>query len=255
MIRAAAVALIGLAVAGPLGAAQVALNDMEIQPHVGATLPLDLAFRDEMGHRLNLGTLLDRRPAILALVYFRCPNLCGVELTNLAAALDMAGIVPGRHVEIIAISMDAREASDDAAARKAALLRNNSNGAGWHFLVGEVEAITALAERAGFPFRYDAASDQYIHATGIAIATPGGVISGYLAGLDYAPDPLRHDVAEAAAGKTSGTAARVWLACFGASANGRPAAFVRALLPGTAALGLIALGGTVLLARRRGRED
>ena len=257
MIRMTAVAMFGLMLGMASGAAQMPPpTDTEIRQNIGTRLPLDLSLRDEAGRERRLGALFGSRATILAPVYFRCPNLCGVELANLMAALGMADLAPGRDVEIIAVSMDPREGSSDAAARKAAML-NDANGAaaaGWHFLTGGAKTLTTLADVAGFTFRYDATSDQYEHATGIAIVTRDGIIARYLPGLEYPPATLRQGVAEAASGVRSEAAARVRLTCFGDNPlNGRYTPLMRALLPGTAAFSLIALGGVFLLARRRGR--
>jgi protein SCO1/2 len=240
-----------------VGMAQAPLPaDTEIRQNIGARLPADLLLHDEAGRQLRLGALFGPHPAILAIVYYRCPNLCGIVLANLAAALDMAALTPGRDVEVIAVSMDPREGSADAAARKEALLSDASDAAaaGWHLLTGEAAGVGALANAVGLPFRYDPTNDQYVHATGVALITPAGIVAGYLPGLDYPPDALRRGIAGAESGTLSEPVARVRLACFsGVTARGLQGTLVRALLPGTAAFGLAALAGTILLARRRGR--
>ena len=50
----------------------------------GAQVPLDLVFHDEHGKAVKLGDFFDgvKKPVILSLVYYKCPNvqLCTLEL-------------------------------------------------------------------------------------------------------------------------------------------------------------------------------
>ncbi len=38
---------------------------------------------------------------------------------------------------------------------------------GWHLLTGDQANITALMETIGYHYKYDAATDQFAHASGI----------------------------------------------------------------------------------------
>jgi len=79
-VRAVAVALAVLVLARPLAADEArppALRDVGVDQHLGAALPLDLAFRDESGRTVALRDYFDGRPVLLSLVYFGCPMLCG----------------------------------------------------------------------------------------------------------------------------------------------------------------------------------
>jgi len=48
-------------------------------------MPLNLTFTDDAGRQVALGSYFGKRPAILALVYYRCPMLCSEEMDGLAA--------------------------------------------------------------------------------------------------------------------------------------------------------------------------
>ena len=67
-------------------------------------------------HRASLGDLLHGKPAVLALVYFHCPNLCGVVRDDLFDALGKTGLTAGRDYTLIALSIDPAETAADAAA-------------------------------------------------------------------------------------------------------------------------------------------
>ena len=43
---------------------------------------------------------------------------------------------------------------------------------GWHFLTGPQPIVRQIAETVGFPYRYDAELDQYLHPAGFVLAPP-----------------------------------------------------------------------------------
>ena len=49
-------------------------GEFAYRQRLGNQLPLDTVFRDETGRSESLGDLLGGKPAVLALVYFHCPN-------------------------------------------------------------------------------------------------------------------------------------------------------------------------------------
>ena len=81
-----------------------------------------------------------------------------------------------RGYTVLAISIDPRDTPADAAAAKAKYLaRYPAPGASaWHFLTGSEAAVRAIADATGFHYRYDRASDQYIHSAALVIAAPDG---------------------------------------------------------------------------------
>jgi len=46
-----------------------------------------LTFLDETGQQVQLNKYFGQRPAVLALVYYRCPMLCTMTLNGLSEAL------------------------------------------------------------------------------------------------------------------------------------------------------------------------
>ena len=85
---------------------------------------------------------------------------------------------------------------------------------GWHFLTGDAEAVRRLTEAAGYRFQYDAATDQFAHATGVIVATPQGRISRYLYGIDVAPRDLRLALVEASQNRIGTLADQILLFCY-----------------------------------------
>ena len=72
-----------------------------------------------------------------------------------------------------------------------------------------------IADAVGFRYRYEPASDQYIHSSGIVIATSDGTVGGYLTDLDVTSIGLADAVGAVKSGRTSGTLGRLLLLCFG----------------------------------------
>ncbi len=82
------------------------LDGVGIAQHLNQQLPLGLTFTDDAGRQVALGNYFGKRPAILALVYYRCPMLCSEEMDGLASALQMVRFVPGKDFNIIVVSID-----------------------------------------------------------------------------------------------------------------------------------------------------
>ena len=224
----------------------------------GASLPDGAVLFDEAGRPVHFDGLLGgNRPAILALIYFHCPALCGVELSDLFRALGQTGLKAGQDYDLVAVSIDPKDGSRDASeTRTAYLKRFPLPGAadGWHFLTGDPEALFDVEHSVGFSARYDAALGQYIHPAGVILLTPKRRIASYLLGVGYDSEELRRRLQGAAQGHIAPTGNPILLLCFHFDpSNGRYSLDVFNALKMAAALTVIGLGGTLLLAYRSGR--
>ena len=90
------------------------LGDFAYRQKPGSQLPLQAVFRDEAGDNVRLLDLLHGKPLVLALVYFHCPNLCGIVRADLFTALGKTGMTAGRDYALVAFSIDPAETSADA---------------------------------------------------------------------------------------------------------------------------------------------
>ncbi len=256
-----AVALL-LLTAWPSAAADGRLNpsaDAGIEPRLGASVPRDLRFADETRAPVTLARCLGEKPVLLAPVDYDCGNICGVTLAGLFSALDALPFTAGEAFELIAVSIDAREGSDEAAAAKAEHLRRYSKpgaAAGIHFLTERGDgAAAALAEAIGFRYRFDPATDQFAHPAAVAVLTPEGGLARWMYGFPLEPDDLRLALTEASGGAIGTFADRVWLLCYRydpVTGSYTPAIWEAIRVAGT--LTCLALGGYVLLALRRERR-
>ena len=194
-----------------------ALQGVGIDQRLDELVPLSLIFRDEAGRDVPLSSFFHGKPVILALVYYRCPMLCTQILNGLESSLKAVSFNPGRDFEILAVSFDPKDTPELAASKKQLYLRRYGRpGAanGWHFLTGDETNIYALTEAVGYHVRYDPATDQWAHASGIMIATPEGRLSRYFYGVEYAPRDVRLGLVEASANKIGTPADQILLFCY-----------------------------------------
>ena len=106
----------------------------------------------------------------------------------------------GKDFEVVVVSIDPKDNFRLAANKKQAYVDSYgrpASAAGFHFLTGQESSIKPLAEALGFRYAYDANIKQYAHGAAIYVATPKGVVSRYLLGIDFAPRDVRLALVEA----------------------------------------------------------
>jgi protein SCO1 len=234
------------------------LRGLAYQQRLGSQLPLDAEFRDETGRALRLREITGGKSLILALVYFNCPNLCGIVRTDLFDALSKTGMTAGRDYALIALSIDPSETPQEAKAAKTDdMARYPLPGAeaGWHFLTGAPEAVQAVADAVGFRDKFDPQLKQFVHPAGVVFVTPKGVVSSYLLGVGYAPADVRLGVTRADLGTIAAAALPVLLLCYHYDPQtGHYTLSILKLLRLGAVITVLAMGGSLYLAFRRERS-
>jgi protein SCO1/2 len=218
-------------------------------------VPLGLNFRDETGHAVRLNDYFGQRPVLLVMAYYHCPMLCDMVLTGVAGSLKTMTLNPGREYDVVVASIDPQETPQQAAeSRHRTIARFGRPGteAGWHFLTGPQESITALAASVGFRYVYDARRNEFAHAAGIVILTPEGRVSRYLYGIDYAPRDVRLALIESAGHKIGSLVDQALLYCFHYDPSiGRYSALTMRIVRIAAALTLLGVVLMITLLRRR----
>jgi protein SCO1/2 len=217
-----------------------AASDTGFDPQIGSTVPVALALYDDDGRELTVGGAIAGKPAILALVYYRCPNICSFVLADLTKAL---GGVSSDYSLLVA-SIDPDEAPRDGAEARGKYggeARRN-----WHFLTGDAGA---LEQAVGYKARRDPRnSGQFIHPTGLVFLSPQGRITSYLMGLGYSSDSLR----AALGGQAQAPASVIRLLCFDYDAKaGRYSLAITRILTVLSALTAASLAAYVVFARGR----
>jgi protein SCO1/2 len=193
------------------------LKSVGIDQKIGQQLPLDLTFKNEVGREVRLGEFFKDRPVVLALAYYDCPMLCTQVLNGMTGALKTLSFDAGKDFEVVVVSIDPRDNFQIAAHKKAAYVDHYGRpqtAAGWHFLTGVESSIKPLADALGFRYVYDSNIKQYAHGAAIYVATPKGVVSRYLMGIDFAPRDLRLALVEASNNVLGSVVDQVLLLCY-----------------------------------------
>jgi protein SCO1/2 len=193
-------------------------NGVTIEQKLNQPVPLDLVFHDEAGQTVPLRTYFGEKPVILSLVYFSCPNLCPMSMHETVAAMHRIALKPALDYNVVVVSFDPADTPRTAALTKVKYKAQFGGrpgfDAGWHFLTGDQQSISKLAEAIGFRYRWDAATQQFVHAGGILVATPEGKLSRYFYGINYAPADLRMALVDASEHKIGSPVDYILLFCF-----------------------------------------
>lgn len=268
MLPLLAVAALWLATAAP-AAAQLAnqvpeeLQEVGVEEHLDAKLPLELEFRDEHGQVVKLGDYFDGdKPVVLTLNYYKCPMLCGLQLNGLLDGLKELEWTPGQEFELVTVSINPLETPALAAEKKQNYISRYgrpSAAKGWHFLTGREPEIRRLAETLGFGYTYDRSTGEYAHAAAIMVATPDARVARYLYGIEYPPRRLRLALLEASEGEIGNSLDQLIMYCFHYDPSSRrysPVAMnIMRLGAGATAIVLgLTLGGYWLREARRRRQ-
>ena len=235
------------------------LDGVGITQRLNQQLPLGLTFTDDQGRQVTLGSYFGKRPAILALVYYRCPMLCSEELDGLTSALEMVKYVPGKDFDILVISIDPSEGTDLAAQKKREYLKRYGHpetGDGWHFMTGSEQRVDALTEAVGF--RYvklnvpNSSQVQFAHASAIQIVTPEGKLAQYYMGVEYSPKDLLLGLDEASSNRIGSPVDNILTYCYhyDPQANKHSLIVARVVQMG-GGLTVVLLGGFMFIMFRR----
>jgi protein SCO1/2 len=193
------------------------LRGVGIEQKLNTQIPLEATFRDEFGRTVPLSSFFHGKPVLLALVYYRCPMLCTQILNGVESSLKAVSLNPGRDFEVVSVSFDPKDTTENAAGKRKAILQRYGRpdtANGWHFLTGEEPSIRALTAAVGFNYRYDPGTGQFAHASAIMILTPDGRVSRYFYGIEYAPRDVRLGLVEASANRIGTPVDQILLFCF-----------------------------------------
>lgn len=262
MTRALAVIALALSVVASAQAAPAFgpadFAGLAITQNLGRKLPLDAVLRDDGIRTVSLGALLQGKPLVLVLGYFRCPNLCGLERRALIEAFNKMRLEPGKDFNLAVISVDPREGPAEAESAKhadLAVFTGRTGAAGWHYLTGDRPDLDRIATAAGFDFRYDAELDQYAHPIGLILVTPQGILGRYIEGFGFTPRDLELGLIDVAGGAIASPSERFLLLCYHYNpTTGRYDLLVSDILRGLGLGTVAALGLFVFFLTRQGKR-
>jgi len=194
------------------------LKGVGIEDRLGSQVDLGLTFRNEEGEEVQLGSYFNKgKPVLLTLVYYECPMLCNLLFRGFVDGIKKLQWSVGKDYQIVTLSIDPREGSDLAQAKKENTLEGygrQGSETGWAFLTGSEKQIKALASQVGFGYRYEKEQDEYAHGAAIFVLTPGGKLSRTLYGIQFSPQDLKLGLLEASEGKIGTILDQFVMMCF-----------------------------------------
>ncbi len=234
------------------------LTDVGIEQHLEAQLPLDTTFTGVDGQAFELRSAFDGTvPVILTLNYFDCPQLCSLQLSNLAAAMGSIGLDLGTDYRVVTLSIDPNDTPARMSELRARYLVNYLDASkeagekrddeqakdGWVCLTGTKVQIDRVAETAGFGYSWVEEKQEYAHQAANILCSPSGQIMRYLEGVDPSlAGVLRLSLVEASEGKVGSLYDGIFLNCFiYDSSTGQYTPAVMQLLKVAAALTVLAV--------------
>jgi protein SCO1/2 len=236
-------------------AAQLGINE-----HQGAMVPLDLTFIDEKGESVTLKKMMDGKPTMITLNYFRCAGICGPQLADMAKMLSKLDLAENTDYKVLTISFAEDETPDLATAKRKAYLHSITRDFvqdAWHFLIGENNSSAILADKVGFTFKKEigpSGAVDYIHPGALIMLSPEGKVTRYLNGIGQLPFDVKMAVVEAGEGKIGPTIAKKLLFCFAYDPKGKTYIFKWEKIVG-ALMTLIMITFFIYLVMTSRRED
>jgi len=207
-------------------------EQLGVNEKLGQMVPLDLTFIDEKSNRVTLGKMMDGKPTIITLNYFRCAGICTPQLDDLSRTLRKLDLAENTDYKVLTISFAEDETPALAAAKRKnhlhAIQRDYVQDA-WHFLIGENNSSAVLASKVGFTYQKTvspAGVVDYIHPAALIILSPEGKVTRYLNGIDQLPFDVKMALVEASEGRVGPTIAKTLLYCFAYDPVGKKYIFV-----------------------------
>ncbi len=175
---------------------------------------LDAKLVNEAGDTVLLRDVL-QKPAILNLVYYRCPGTCSPLMWGISKFVDEMDLKLGQDYQVITISFDHTEKIDLGNKKKAAYISNmkdKESATAWQFFVADSLEIAKLTQSVGFHFKK--VNNEYVHPTGLIALADDGKITRYLRGIEFLPFDIKITMVEAANGKIGPSINRLLAICY-----------------------------------------
>jgi protein SCO1/2 len=197
-------------------------DGVDVIERLGESASIDVPLVNQDGKIVRLRDYLGKgRPVMLALVYYRCPTLCGVMLQGITQVLQKIDWKVGREFDVLTVSIDPTESTELAKEKRRGFLQAlgrpeeeaKADGV-WPFFTASEEAIEVLAASLGFQFKYVARERQFAHVAALFFLSPKGNITRYLYGVQFDPKEVKLALFESSEGRVGTPLERVLLRCY-----------------------------------------
>jgi len=235
-------------------------SQLGINEKLGNIVPLDLTFINEKGKSVTLKKLMDGKPTMISLNYFRCAGICTPQLNDMAKMLTRLDLAENFDYKVLTIGFAEDEGYELAAAKRRTMLhaiQRNFVQDAWHFVVGENNSSGILAEKVGFSYSKtvsEAGVVDYVHPGALIMLSPEGKVTRYLNGIEQLPFDVKMALMEAGEGKIGPTIAKNLLFCFAYDPKGKTYIFKWEKIAG-AVMTLIMIGFFIYLVLSSKRDD
>jgi len=195
-------------------------GQLGIDEKLGNMIPLDLTFINEKGKSVTLKSLMDGKPTMISLNYFRCSGICTTQLNDMAKMLDRLDLTENVDYKVLTIGFAEEEGYELAAAKRQTMLHSiqrNFVQDAWHFVIGENNSSAVFADKVGFIYEKNispAGVVDYVHPGVLIMLSPEGKVTRYLNGIEQLPFDVKMALIEAGEGKIGPTIAKNLLFCF-----------------------------------------
>ncbi|HCA43735.1 MAG TPA: SCO family protein [Bacteroidetes bacterium] len=198
-------------------------SDVGVDEKLGEMVPMNITFSDEYGKPVNLGQLINGKPTVVSLVYYRCPGICSPIMNGMSEVIDRLDMEAGKDYNVVTISFDPREDYLMASEKKKNYLASFKNKQvdenTWRFLTGDSTNIAKICNALGW--KYIKQGDDFAHGAAIMILSPEGKVVRYLYGVEYLPFDFKMALTEASEGRTGATISKLMKLCFSYDPEGR----------------------------------
>ncbi len=231
-----------------------------INEKLGTMVPLDLTFINEKGERVTLKKLMDGKPTMISLNYYRCAGICTPQFNDMAKMLGRLDLAENLDYKVLTVGFAEDEGFELAAAKKRTMIQSIQRSFvpdAWHFVVGENNSSGILADKVGFSYQKTispAGVVDYIHPAALIMLSPEGKVTRYLNGIEQLPFDVKMALMEAGQGKIGPTIAKNLLYCFAYDPKAKTYIFKWEKIAG-AVMTLIMLGFFIYLVFTSRRED
>jgi len=237
-----------------------AATQLGINEKLGTMVPLDLTFINEKGESVTLKKLMDGKPTMITLNYFRCAGICTPQLNDMAKMLGRLDLAENTDYKVLTIGFDEDEGYELAAAKRKTMLNTIQRDYvqdAWHFVIGENNSSAVVADKVGFTYEKTvspAGVIDYIHPAALIMLSPEGKVTRYLNGIEQLPFDVKMALMEAGQGKVGPTIAKNLLYCFAYDPKAKTYIFKWEKIAG-AVMTLIMLAFFIYLVRTSRREE
>ncbi len=183
------------------------LNGVEVTEQLGNHVPLEASFTNSKGEEIVFGKYFDdETPVILVMVYYECPVVCPVVLSQLTTSLNKLDYTAGEDFRLLVVSFDHTETTSMALGERTNFLGEYNKGntpqalEGIEFHTGDALNIRRLVNSIGFGFN-PLNNGDFSHPISLMILSPKGKVTRYMYGFDYPPQELKLSLLDASQGK------------------------------------------------------